>query len=271
MLSLSANGDKDGILWAAIHATGDSWNESRPGVLHAYDADDINHELWNSLENPGRDDCNNYSKMAPPTVANGKVYLASFGTKNIGTGQMCVYGLLPDGPSTGCAGKSTSLNQPSVRFADVESCAGSHNVYAGEHTRGYPAHRCIRIDAAELHRSCGKQGNNGVHRDGGQREWSKRTFRAGHSDDNAGSPQSACPCLNSSGYRIGRGHHKLVTRLKDEPALLKQPTFRIATRYYGAMFCDDRSMRSSCIPASARFLQEHMQPADLSAIRYQAF
>lgn len=36
--------------------------------------------------------------MAPPTVANGKVYLASFGTKNIGTGQMCVYGLLPDGP-----------------------------------------------------------------------------------------------------------------------------------------------------------------------------
>ncbi len=98
MLSLSANGGKDGILWAAIHATGDSWNESRPGVLHAYDADDINHELWNSLQNPGRDDCNNYSKMAPPTIANGKVYLASFGTENVGTGQLCVYGLLPSGP-----------------------------------------------------------------------------------------------------------------------------------------------------------------------------
>jgi hypothetical protein len=98
MLSLSANGDKDGILWAAIHATGDSWDMSQPGVLHAYDADDIHHELWNSLENPQRDDCNNYSKMAPPTVANGRVYLASFGKQNIGTGQMCVYGLLPDGP-----------------------------------------------------------------------------------------------------------------------------------------------------------------------------
>jgi len=36
--------------------------------------------------------------MAPPTVANGRVYLASFGTENVGTGQMCVYGLLPDGP-----------------------------------------------------------------------------------------------------------------------------------------------------------------------------
>ena len=94
---MSPNGDKDGILWAAIHASGDSWHESRPGVLHAYDADDISHELWNSLENPERDDCNNYSKMAPPTVANGKVYLASFGKENIGTGQLCVYGLLPSG------------------------------------------------------------------------------------------------------------------------------------------------------------------------------
>ena len=95
MLSLSANGDKGGILWAAIHATGDSWHESRPGVLHAYDADDIRRELWNSVEASGRDDCGEYSKMAPPTVANGKVYLPSFGGSNTGTGQMCVYGLLP--------------------------------------------------------------------------------------------------------------------------------------------------------------------------------
>lgn len=95
MLSLSANGKVDGILWAAIHATGDSWHESRPGVLHAYDADDIRRELWNSLQVPARDDCAEYSKMAPPTIANGRVYLASFGTENVGTGQFCVYGLLP--------------------------------------------------------------------------------------------------------------------------------------------------------------------------------
>jgi hypothetical protein len=95
MLSLSANGDKDGILWAAIHATGDSWHESRPGVLHAYDADDIRHELWNSLQVAERDDCGEYSKMSPPTIANGRVYLASFGSENVGTGQFCVYGPLP--------------------------------------------------------------------------------------------------------------------------------------------------------------------------------
>jgi hypothetical protein len=99
MLSISANGGKEGILWAAIHATGDSWHESRPGILHAYDADDVSHELWNSLEDAKRDDCDNYSKMAAPTIANGKVYLASFGMENVGTGQFCVYGLLPNGPA----------------------------------------------------------------------------------------------------------------------------------------------------------------------------
>ena len=103
MLSLSANGSKDGILWAAIHATGDSWHESRPGVLHAYDANDIRHELWNSLEIPSRDDCGEYSKMAPPTIANGRVYLASFGSDNVGTGQFCVYGLLPAQDSSSLA------------------------------------------------------------------------------------------------------------------------------------------------------------------------
>ncbi len=98
MLSISANGDKDGILWAAIHHVGDSWHMSQPGILYAYDADNINNELWNSLDYPSRDDCGEYSKMAPPTVANGKVYLPSFGTQNTGTGQLCVYGLLPNGP-----------------------------------------------------------------------------------------------------------------------------------------------------------------------------
>jgi len=97
MLSLSANGNRDGILWAAIHAIGDSWHESQPGILHAYDANNIMHELWNSLDNPQRDDCGNYSKMAPPTIVNGKVYLASFGTHNTGSGQLCIYGLLAGG------------------------------------------------------------------------------------------------------------------------------------------------------------------------------
>ena len=135
MLALSANGAKNGILWAAIHASGDSWHESRPGILHAYDADDINHELWNSLQNAARDACGNYSKMAPPTVANGKVYLSSFGTENIGTGQMCVYGLLPNGPAPAAPadvraeikGRFVSVNWSPVSAATTYSVESSHN------------------------------------------------------------------------------------------------------------------------------------------------
>jgi hypothetical protein len=140
MLSLSANGGKDGILWAAIHATGDSWDESRPGILHAYDADDITHELWNSLQNPGRDDCNNYSKMAPPTVANGKVYLASFGTENVGTGQLCVYGLLPSGlpPDAPADVQATSKGQfVKVSWSPVPGAI----TYIVESTQGGTVHR----------------------------------------------------------------------------------------------------------------------------------
>jgi hypothetical protein len=139
MLSLSADGDKDGILWAAIHATGDSWNESRPGILHAYDADDINHELWNSLEKPERDNCDNYSKMSPPTVANGKVYLASFGKENIGTGQMCVYGLLPGGPPPDAPANVCAAIEG--RFVEVKwSSVSNATTYSVESTQGGVAH-----------------------------------------------------------------------------------------------------------------------------------
>lgn len=126
MLSLSSNGGRNGILWAAIHATGDSWHESRPGVLHAYDADDIGHELWNSLENRLRDDCGNYAKMSPPTIANGKVYLASFGTENVGTGQFCVYGLLSNGEPPARPAKVSAVKQASGAALSWEaSTAGS--------------------------------------------------------------------------------------------------------------------------------------------------
>jgi outer membrane protein assembly factor BamB len=131
MLSLSANGDRNGILWAAIHATGDSWHESRPGILHAYDADDIGRELWSSLENPGRDDCGNYAKMAPPTIANGEVYLASFGTENVGTGQVCAYGLLPGGPPPAAPVEVTAIVKDGMAAISWAAVAGARTYTVG--------------------------------------------------------------------------------------------------------------------------------------------
>ena len=56
--------------------------------------------------------------MAPPTIANGKVYLASFGTENTGTGQLCVYGQLPNG--TGPEAPQSVYAAIQGRFVSVE-------------------------------------------------------------------------------------------------------------------------------------------------------
>lgn len=90
-MSLSANGNKagTGILWATGSTAGDANRNTVPGVLRAFDASDITRELWNSQQNPERDDIGNFAKFCPPTVANGKVYVPTF------AGQLQVYGLLP--------------------------------------------------------------------------------------------------------------------------------------------------------------------------------
>lgn len=110
-LTLSANGDSpmSGIIWASMPR----WNQNAlghtvPGVLRAYRAYPTGagktlSELWNSdtgtkVENgspahcgdeqsSGMDAVGNFAKFVPPTVAEGKVYLATFSDR------LKVYGL----------------------------------------------------------------------------------------------------------------------------------------------------------------------------------
>jgi len=97
MLSVSANGGAtgSGVLWANCVLSGDANHATQPGIFRAFDADDVSHELWDSQQNAGRDSCNNYSKYSYPVIANGKVYLNSFGTAASNSGQVCVYGDFP--------------------------------------------------------------------------------------------------------------------------------------------------------------------------------
>lgn len=90
-LSLSANGSKPGtgIVWATGSLQGDANRNTVPGVLRAVDASDITRELWNSELNAERDSLGSFAKFCPPTVVNGKVYVATF------SGQLQIYGLLP--------------------------------------------------------------------------------------------------------------------------------------------------------------------------------
>ena len=76
--AVSSKGSNNGILWAL----------DAKGVLHAFDATNISHELYNSSEAGSRDTAGTPVKFAVPTVANGKVYVGS-------ATQVSGYGLLP--------------------------------------------------------------------------------------------------------------------------------------------------------------------------------
>lgn len=80
-----------GILWAA-HAQAYSDGGAWPGELRAYDASNVGNELWNSgtdSSSANPDYAGSWAKFVPPTIANGKVYLATF------DGMVNVFGLLP--------------------------------------------------------------------------------------------------------------------------------------------------------------------------------
>jgi len=97
-LSISANGAKDGILWAALPLHDDAWIDIVRGQLRAFRIKPdgtLLEAAWTSYC-ADKGDRFNFAKYVPPTVANGKVYLATF------SGFVAVYGLRPSG-QTGSA------------------------------------------------------------------------------------------------------------------------------------------------------------------------
>lgn len=96
ILSLSANGTNagTGIIWASVNTSASANQATVAGTLHAYDAQNVGRELWHSDMIPSRDAVGNFAKFVAPTVANGKVYLATFSNR------LNVYGLLPPLPLT---------------------------------------------------------------------------------------------------------------------------------------------------------------------------
>jgi hypothetical protein len=116
-LAISSNGNEDGIIWALAVYACNANQHVEPGILYAFDAADFLgkkeptaqlKELWNSKEYAARDDVGYFAKFTYPTIANGKVYTASWGSvpshewdkcapkeAPSDRGQLNVYGLLP--------------------------------------------------------------------------------------------------------------------------------------------------------------------------------
>jgi hypothetical protein len=113
ILALSANGTNagSGIVWATHNVSGDANQAVVTGILRAYNAQNVASELWNSEQLSARDSVGNLAKFVPPTVANGKVYLATFSNR------LNVYGLLPAPPlAIRRAGGNVVLSWPTNTF-----------------------------------------------------------------------------------------------------------------------------------------------------------
>jgi hypothetical protein len=81
--SISANGTKNGIVWAF-----DPGGSTTYGVLRAFDASTLN-ELYDSNQAGTRDQVGSYNRFVTPTIANGKVFV------DTSTGVFS-FGLLPN-------------------------------------------------------------------------------------------------------------------------------------------------------------------------------
>jgi len=80
---VSANGTQNGVVW-----THENQNGAAGAVLHAYDATNLAHELYNSTQATGnRDQFGSGNKFITPTVADGKVFVGT-------TNSVAVFGLL---------------------------------------------------------------------------------------------------------------------------------------------------------------------------------
>jgi hypothetical protein len=95
--------NSNGIVWAldtSPYCTPQSLS-CGPAILHAYNANNLATEYWNSTEGSGNT-LGNAVKFTVPTVANGKVYVGTRGNNTGGAenssstpGELDVYGLLP--------------------------------------------------------------------------------------------------------------------------------------------------------------------------------
>ena len=85
---VSAHGTVNGIVWVLSSKGWDS--PDRNAVLHAVDASNVAHELYNSEQNPARDRAGVALRFNMPLVANGHVYTAA-------KREVDVYGLLTGG------------------------------------------------------------------------------------------------------------------------------------------------------------------------------
>jgi hypothetical protein len=106
-LSTSSNGTANGIVWALTPHTCNANQNVEPGALFAFNATSFSGsgttrtliDLWDSTQNLSRDDVGYFAKFTYPTVANGKVYVSSWGSVPAAIEGKCAESSQPAAPS----------------------------------------------------------------------------------------------------------------------------------------------------------------------------
>jgi len=110
-LAISSDGTNDGtgIVWQSGEISAFE-TSSTEGALAAWNAQNINTQLYGSQAVPARDSVGDYATFSPPTVANGKVYLATFSNR------LDIYGLLPPSLTASIADGNILLSWPTNNY-----------------------------------------------------------------------------------------------------------------------------------------------------------
>jgi PQQ-like domain len=132
-LALSSDGETagSGVLWTvrSTRKTAGLASLGGEGVVQAFDATDITHELWSSAERP-TDAVGAIAKFAPPTVANGRVFV---GTAN---NELVVYGLFgSNAPAP--AGASNAPAPPAKTVGPAPTWTQVYDKFFGPGTPGH--------------------------------------------------------------------------------------------------------------------------------------
>ncbi len=125
VLTLSSNGDTQGIIWSSMCTSSNCDHGVHPGILRAFDATNLTQQLWNSGMNSTRDNAGNWPKFSIPLVVNGKVYLGSF------SNQVNVYGLLSVTPDFTLSASPATNTVIQGNNATYTATVGSQNGFSG--------------------------------------------------------------------------------------------------------------------------------------------
>ena len=152
--SVSANGSDvgSGIVWGATTQSKKNGGLA-PGTLRAFPASDVGQELYNSDMNSARDALGDFTKFAPPVVANGKVYVPTQSKAVVVYGLLCgkdVSSLVQLKTGRRSAGESNSYLQAiSVRNTSTHAIGGPFDIAVDNLTSGMTLTNATGVTSCE--------------------------------------------------------------------------------------------------------------------------